>query len=241
MNEEKNRHDKAKSFGRSLWKGLKKLPTAVNICLLIAVLAVVVYCGYRVNRFVVGRPPETAMEVKSSLQSLENASSLRVMNTPYSAVATVYQDKEQKKPLYHVWYNGIIKMNTDFSEIQVEGNEESRELVVTMRPVQLEYELLDGFEYLPEAPNNEKGFVEARKAAEADLKKRVLKDVNLNETANENARTILKEFTESITGGEYQVTVVTEAPATASSAETKTGDKSGTEKPEQEAPSDEKK
>ena len=76
--------------------------------------------------------------------------------------------------------------------------------------------------------------MEARKAAEADLKKRVLKDVNLNETANENARTILKEFTESITGGEYQVTVVTEAPATASSAETKTGDKSGTEKPEQE-------
>ncbi len=181
------------------------------------------------------------MEVKSSLQSLENASSLRVMNTPYSAVATVYQDKEKKKPLYHVWYNGVIKMNTDFSEIQVEGNEESRELVVTMRPVQLEYELLDGFKYLPEAPNNEKGFVEARKAAEADLKKRVLKDVNLNETANENARTILKEFTESITGGEYHVTVVTEAPATASSAETKTGDKSNTEKPEQEAPSDEKK
>lgn len=61
MNEEKNRHDKAKSLGRSLWKGLKKLPTAVNICLLVAVLAVVVYCGYRVNRFVVGRPPETAM------------------------------------------------------------------------------------------------------------------------------------------------------------------------------------
>lgn len=206
---------------------LKKIPKKIiEYAVLGVIVLVVVIAGYF---WLKGKPPQVVTVVRSSLQSMEEKSDLSVMSSDYSAVATVYKDKEKKKPDYYIWYKGQIEMKIDFSEVTVDYSEDNKTILITVPPVSISKDISEDIEFLPAPPNDEKILTKARTYANEDLEERIKTDVKLQQLADKNAVDLISGFTKPLVGKDYRVQVKIAEPEQESEETTDTEKKEGTE------------
>ncbi len=163
-------------------------------------LIVLSLIAFFVRAYMDSKEGETIIETSSSLDKILDLHDLETFEYPYSAVATVKNEKG--KELYHIKYNASIVMAVDLSKVNTDIFEEDKKIVITVPDAEIKSYNIDygNLQYMKEEKYNSDNIInEARNAVKEDL------DIRLSDEkqemfaiAKENARLYLEAWTKPI-------------------------------------------
>lgn len=110
---------------------------------------------------------------ESSLTELLEISELSTLSYKYSAVASVYEDEEDRKEddVYdYAKYDSTIKLGIDFSKIKVKVDEEKKDITMTLPPIEVMDVIVDQntMEYFDTSGTDEDFVLLAKQACKDD-------------------------------------------------------------------------
>lgn len=127
---------------------------------------------------------------ESSLQKVLEVSDLSTLDYTYNAIATVY-DEESQIEKYHVAYEGNVVAGINFSKIDIEVDEDKKEITIKIPDVEIQSTGVNmgklDFMFMESKYETETVSKEAYKASIEDLKKNAEKEKSLLIMAKENA------------------------------------------------------
>ena len=197
-------------------KNAKNVKNEKNIKNIILLVIVIVVISVIVVPFIINEMSSNKFEVntKSSLERIQNISELSSVELIYNAVARKYNEKDKTKVDYYVKYNGNVKVGIDFSKIDIEVNETTKLVTVTLPEIIYTNLSVDPgtLDYIFEKAQKEDANVsqEAIILCEKDLKNRVESETKLKETAKENISLFVQGFMEGYMnslGNDYKLEV----------------------------------
>lgn len=135
---------------------------------------------------------------ESTLTELLEISELATLSYDYSAVASVYENEEDRQvdDVYdYAWYNATLKLGIDFSKIKVKVQEENKKITLTLPPIEVLDVIVDQntMKYFDTSSTNEDFVILAKKACKEDATENATSP-ELLETAKKNTEDTVKSL-----------------------------------------------
>lgn len=149
------------------------------------------------------RPGEMITTLRSSLEKIENSSSLSTLEYTYNSIVPVYSDEEQTIERYFVRYEGKVTMGINLEDVEISlSTEDPDTIVVTVPQVTIQDTAVDpgSLEYIFRDPAamTETVNVEAYQLCEKQLEQAADQDESLKNIAAENVMNELKALTHPV-------------------------------------------
>ena len=178
------------SFGRA--KVIAICAAVVAVCITAVILVIVITSSKAKEK----GPGPQQVDTISSLEKVVKNSSLSTYEVIYNGVATVYNEKKPEEVDYYVAYTATVKAGFDFKEIEISKDDEKKEIVVTLPPVQL-YEpkvKIEELDYIVvgKKVKTETISADAYKNCKADVDKRTRNQSEIYDGAKENGERLIK-------------------------------------------------
>lgn len=148
---------------------------------------------------IVGEEGKVTTISKASLEKVFEISELSTVDYAYNAIARAYEE-DGETPKYYVAYDGTVTAGIDFSKIDIDIDEETKTINLTLPESEILNTTVDfgSMDYIFEKGKDESETVsqEAYELCRADLAERAAKEENLLKLARENAVTAVEALVE---------------------------------------------
>lgn len=146
-----------------------------------------------------GQKP-AVVDTISTLEKVVKLSDLSTYTAIYNGIATVTDPEDAEKIQYHVAYRAQVNAGLDFADIQIEGDTENAQLIVTLPEIRLDKAVVDvaSLEYIfmDNKANQSTITAEALKACQQDVDEESKKQQAILELAEQNAQNVLQALME---------------------------------------------
>lgn len=200
---QKKEEKKAKSK-KSIFEIISMIQAHAKLCIGIAIVVIV---GGVVLKF---KLPDIVSSVKeaiwgtevivseSTLTELLKISELSTLSYKYSAVASVYEDEEDRKEddVYdYAWYDSTIKLGIDFLKVDVKVNDEKKEITLTLPQIEVMDVIVDQktMKYFDTSSTDEDFVILAKKACKEDAVKNAT-TTELTDAAKKNTEDTVRSL-----------------------------------------------
>ena len=148
-----------------------------------------------IEQVVIGEEGKVHTISKADIERVFEISELSTADYTYNAIARAYTE-DGTDIRYYVAYEGRIKAGIDFSEVEIEVEEENKCITITLPEVELKEKTVDPgtLEYIFKDKRSETETVhqEAFRLCEQDLEERAGKEQELLKLARENAIAVVE-------------------------------------------------
>ena len=143
-----------------------------------------------------GKEKEKEIISSATLKEIIEISELSTFEAVYNGVAQVMNEKKVDEIDYYVSYEATVKAGIDFEQIQIEVDNEAKEIVVTLPEIQLndidvDIATLD-YIFVNEKANNEAVTQTAYEACKADVNNECTQEDAIYELARQNAKNVIE-------------------------------------------------
>ena len=169
----------------------KIVPIVIGIISLILILALILIVV--VNS---GRKKEKEIISSATLKEIIEISELSTFEAVYNGVAQVTNEKNAEEVEYYVSYEATVNAGIDFEQIEIDVNNETKEIVVTMPEIQLNDIDVDiaslDYIFVNEKVNNETVTQTAYEACKTDVNDECTQEDAIYELAKQNAKNVIE-------------------------------------------------
>lgn len=149
----------------------------------------------------IGKKPAEVLTV-STLQEIIDVSELSTFTAVYNGIAQVSSEENPDSIDYYVSYEAKVNAGIDFERIDIEKNEETKMIRITMPPVKITEVNVDiaslDFIFFNQSLNTSAVTEEAFKACEADVEAESQNQKAIYELAEQNAKNVLTALVKPI-------------------------------------------
>lgn len=153
-------------------------------------LILVFVLAFFINQIFFNKGGIVTTMTESSLQKVLEISDLSTLEYTYNAITTVF-DEEKRTEKYHVAYEGNVVAGINFSDIDIEVDEDKKEITIKIPDVEIQSTSVNmgelDFMFMKDKYETETVSKEAYKASIEDLQNKAEKEESLLSMAKENA------------------------------------------------------
>ncbi len=145
------------------------------------------------------RAGKVTITAESTLKEILEIGELSTVDYTYNSVATIQESKKNKP--YYIYYSGIVKAGIDFSKVTITKDEENKQFIIGIPPIQINSVSVDetSLKYIYDGKaNQETLFVEAYKKAVTDLTTKAKQNDSLKKMATDNAIKTIQAITKPL-------------------------------------------
>ena len=147
-----------------------------------------------VKTAIIGKEGESHTVNECVLKEVVTQSKLYTFDYPYKGYASKYDDDGEA--LYHVYYEGSVKVYIDANEIEYSVDDENSTIKVMLPEITIEDPVVDAgsMDYIfnDEDENDEDVTQESYRIANADIKEQIKNDKTFGEAANKSVETTVR-------------------------------------------------
>lgn len=151
--------------------------------------------GDSITNVIEGEEGRVTTVSQASLEKVFEISELSTADYTYNAIARAYSE-DGTTVRYYVSYEGTIKAGIDFSKIEVDINEEEKNIIITLPDVEIQDQIVDPstleFIFIDKKSETETVHREAYQLCESDLADRTANEEELFLKAEENAAAVVE-------------------------------------------------
>ena len=143
-----------------------------------------------------GKEKEKEIISSATLKEIIEISELSTFEAVYNGVAKVMNEKKVDEIDYYVSYEATVKAGIDFEQIEIDVDNEKKEIVVKMPEIQLNDVDVDiaslDYIFVNEKANNEMVTKNAYEACKADVNNECTQEDAIYELAKQNAKNVVE-------------------------------------------------
>lgn len=143
-----------------------------------------------------GKEKEKEIISSATLKEIIEISELSTFEAVYNGVAKVMNEKKVDEIDYYVSYEATVKAGIDFEQIEIDVDNEKKEIVVKMPEIQLNDVDVDiaslDYIFVNEKANNEAVTKNAYEACKADVNDECTQEDAIYELAKQNAKNVVE-------------------------------------------------
>lgn len=126
---------------------------------------------------------------ESALKEMVESDEFSTVEYTYNSIVSVNNDKNEE--MYHVAYQGIVKLGFDFNEIKITDNQNEKKIYIDIPDIKINSVNIDesslDYIFTKDKYNTETIFQESYRKSYEDLEVKAENNVKLKEMARENA------------------------------------------------------
>ena len=169
----------------------KIIPIVIAIITTILVVALILIVALNF-----GKEKEKEIISSATLKEIIEISELSTFEAVYNGVAQVMNEKNTEEIDYYVSYEATVKAGIDFEQIQIDVDNEEKEIVVTLPEIQLNDIDVDiaslDYIFVNEKANNETVTQTAYEACKTDVNNECTQEDAIYELARQNAKNVIE-------------------------------------------------
>lgn len=160
----------------------------------VALIFIVIIVAIVATNF--GKENKKEIITSATLKDIIEISELSTFEAVYNGVAQVMNEKKEDETDYYVSYEATVKAGIDFEQIEIDVNNETKEIIVTMPEIQINDISVDiaslDYIFINDKANNETVAQEAYEACKEDVERESSQEDAICDLAEQNAKNVIE-------------------------------------------------